>query len=450
MFLAFHAATRGLDITPPRFTALVIVGANPGIGQSALGQVLGIARSGAMMLTDWMEERGLVERRRRPNDGRSWGVHLTARGEELLARMKRRVIAEDRKRAGCSMRASGASSCACSTSSRDEARGAVPQGLARPGAGGGGARRAGGSPALAAPLGPYPARLTERLLHWARECPERDVPRASAMPAAAGARSPTARRWQSRAPPSARRCSSAGFPRSGRSLILSDNDIEHALLALAGAARGRAFVAGVVGLLAGVAPTTQAAPRPRAAHARAGLRRRRRALREGDRRGGAGGHRGRVPRLAEATLFAAPNRRRSRWTPRTPRSAGHDRQIPAHLRLDRQPKAVINTQRMLCSNQQMIAQCAAVPAEAPPVLVDWLPWNHTVRRQPQLRPRALQRRHAVHRRRQAACRGLIEKTLRNLREIAPTIYFNVPRGFEELRAAPAARARAARASSSAA
>jgi len=100
MFLAFHAATRGLDITPPRFTALVIVGANPGIGQSALGQVLGIARSGAMMLTDWMEVRGLAERRRRPNDGRAWGVHLTARGEKLVASMKRRVIAEDRKRAG--------------------------------------------------------------------------------------------------------------------------------------------------------------------------------------------------------------------------------------------------------------------------------------------------------------------------------------------------------------
>jgi DNA-binding MarR family transcriptional regulator len=100
MFIAFHEATRGMDITPPRFTALMIVGANPGIGQSALGQVLGIARSGAMMLTDWMEDRGLAERRRRPNDGRSWGVHLTARGDEFLARTKRKVTAEDRKRAG--------------------------------------------------------------------------------------------------------------------------------------------------------------------------------------------------------------------------------------------------------------------------------------------------------------------------------------------------------------
>jgi DNA-binding MarR family transcriptional regulator len=99
MFLAFHEATRGLEITPPRFTALVIVGANPGISQTTLGRVLGIARSGAMMLTDWMEDRRLAERRQQPDDGRAWGLHLTARGEKLVASMKRRVLAEDRRRA---------------------------------------------------------------------------------------------------------------------------------------------------------------------------------------------------------------------------------------------------------------------------------------------------------------------------------------------------------------
>lgn len=99
MFLAFHEATRGLEITPPRFTALVIVGANPGISQTTLGHVLGIARSGAMMLTDWMAARGLAERRRRPEDARAWGLHLSARGERLVARMKGRVLAEDRRRA---------------------------------------------------------------------------------------------------------------------------------------------------------------------------------------------------------------------------------------------------------------------------------------------------------------------------------------------------------------
>lgn len=99
MFLAFHVATRGLDITPPRFTALVVIGANPGISQSVLGRVLGIARSGAMVLADWFEARGLVERRRKRGDGRAWGLHLTRRGERFVAGMKRRVLARDRQRA---------------------------------------------------------------------------------------------------------------------------------------------------------------------------------------------------------------------------------------------------------------------------------------------------------------------------------------------------------------
>lgn len=99
MFLAFDAATRGLDITPPRFTALVVIGANPGINQSVLGRVLGIARSGAMALTDWFEARGWVERRRRSDDGRAWGLHLTRRGERLVARMKSSVRRHDRRRA---------------------------------------------------------------------------------------------------------------------------------------------------------------------------------------------------------------------------------------------------------------------------------------------------------------------------------------------------------------
>ena len=98
MYLSFHKATHGFDITPPRFTALVMIGANPDMSQSTLGSVLGIARSGAMMLTDWMEARGLVERRQH-KDGRVWGLHLTVRGRKLTEALRRRVIAEDRKRA---------------------------------------------------------------------------------------------------------------------------------------------------------------------------------------------------------------------------------------------------------------------------------------------------------------------------------------------------------------
>jgi DNA-binding MarR family transcriptional regulator len=98
MFIAFHEATRGLDITPPRFTALVIVGSNPGLSQSDLGKVLGIARSGAMLMTDWLEERGLVERRRRNGDERAWGLYLTRKGAELGERLRHRLLELDRKR----------------------------------------------------------------------------------------------------------------------------------------------------------------------------------------------------------------------------------------------------------------------------------------------------------------------------------------------------------------
>jgi DNA-binding MarR family transcriptional regulator len=99
IFHTFHEATRGLHMTPPRFTALVVIGANPGMSQTLLGKVLGIARSGAMGLTDWFEERGLVERRHKPDDARAWGLHLTARGEKLVGKMKQRVAQEERKRA---------------------------------------------------------------------------------------------------------------------------------------------------------------------------------------------------------------------------------------------------------------------------------------------------------------------------------------------------------------
>lgn len=96
-FAAFARATEGLAITPPRYTALVILEANPGISQSALGAVLGTARSGAMALTDWLAEQGLAERRHRPDDGRAWGLYLTERGRALTARLRRRVFEHDQR-----------------------------------------------------------------------------------------------------------------------------------------------------------------------------------------------------------------------------------------------------------------------------------------------------------------------------------------------------------------
>ena len=95
-FEAFSRATAGEQITPPRFTALIILERNPGISQSALGEALGTARSGAMMLADWLEQRGLAERRHRPDDARAWGLFLTSSGAALLRDLKRKVKRHDR------------------------------------------------------------------------------------------------------------------------------------------------------------------------------------------------------------------------------------------------------------------------------------------------------------------------------------------------------------------
>src|SRR5476651_2714034 len=96
-FEAFSRATAGDGITPPRYTALVILEHNPGISQTTLGEILGTARSGAMMLADLLEQRGLAERRHRPDDGRAWGLFLTAKGAALVRNLKRKVRRHDRQ-----------------------------------------------------------------------------------------------------------------------------------------------------------------------------------------------------------------------------------------------------------------------------------------------------------------------------------------------------------------
>ena len=93
------------------------------------------------------------------------------------------------------------------------------------------------------------------------------------------------------------------------------------------------------------------------------------------------------------------------------------------------PKVVINTHRMLCANQRMIAQAWRFLAHEKPVLVDWLPWSHT-----------FGGNHNLH---MVMCHGgtlvidegrpapgLVDKTVANLAEVQPTIWFNVPRGFD--------------------
>jgi feruloyl-CoA synthase len=96
-----------------------------------------------------------------------------------------------------------------------------------------------------------------------------------------------------------------------------------------------------------------------------------------------------------------------------------------------QPKGVINTQRMLCSNQEMLVTALPHLKEVPPVIVDWLPWNHTFGGNHNT-GLVLYNGGTLYIDDGRPIPGQFEATVRNLREIAPTVYFNVPRGFEEL------------------
>ncbi len=95
------------------------------------------------------------------------------------------------------------------------------------------------------------------------------------------------------------------------------------------------------------------------------------------------------------------------------------------------PKAVINTHRMICSNLQQIAQTFSFLEDEPPVIVDWLPWNHTFGGNHDIGI-ALYNGGTFYIDDGKPGPGSIERTARNLREISTTIYFNVPKGYEDL------------------
>ena len=95
------------------------------------------------------------------------------------------------------------------------------------------------------------------------------------------------------------------------------------------------------------------------------------------------------------------------------------------------PKAVVNTQRMLCANQVMIRETMTFLKEEPPVIVDWLPWNHTFGGNHNI-GLVLVNGGSMYLDAGKPMPDSIEETVRNLREISPTVYFNVPKGYESL------------------
>ena len=96
-----------------------------------------------------------------------------------------------------------------------------------------------------------------------------------------------------------------------------------------------------------------------------------------------------------------------------------------------QPKGVINTQRMMCANQESAAAAWTFLDDHPPVIVDWLPWNHTFGGNHNFN---MMLRHGgtLYIDEGKPVPALIGRTVANLREVSPTVYFNVPRGYAAL------------------
>jgi feruloyl-CoA synthase len=296
-------------------------------------------------------------------------------------------------------------------------------------------RRPDGSMLLRSPqkLGPYPNKITERLVHWAQETPDRVL---FAQRDATGA-------WRKvtyvQALHQARAIGQALLERNlspDRPIaILSGNDIEHALLGLG------ALYAGIP-----YAPISPAYSLVSSDLARLrsifdlitpGL------VFAADGKAFARASETVVPADVEIVVTRNPPAGRATLfedlhaTPTTI-DAAHDAingdTIAKFLFTSGStgvPKCVINTQRMWCSNQVMLRQSLAFLADEPPVIVDWAPWHHTAGGNHDVGI-ALFNGGTFYIDDGKPTPGAIEETVRNLREIAPTWYFNVPKGFEAL------------------
>jgi feruloyl-CoA synthase len=284
-------------------------------------------------------------------------------------------------------------------------------------------RRADGCVLLRSPhaLGPYPRRLTERLDYWAAEAPGRLF---LAQRDGAGWRTLSYGQARERARRVGQYLLEQQLSAERPLVVLSGNDLEHALLELG------ALYAGV--------PYTPVAPPYSLASSDFGKLRSIFDLM--------------TPGLVFASDRAAFGRAIEAVVPRDVEVIYEAKERPVSAALDAAhgmvgpdtiakflftsgstgaPKAVINTQRMWCSNQKLTATMFACFQEEPPVLVEWAPWHHTAAGNKGF-GMALYNGGSYYIDEGKPLPGAIEATVKNLREIAPTWYFNVPRGFEAL------------------
>jgi feruloyl-CoA synthase len=290
-------------------------------------------------------------------------------------------------------------------------------------------------------LGPYPERLTDRLVHWAQERPDQTL-FARRVKNADGSSGDWKHITFAQALDAARRIGQGllnrGLSAERPVLILSENDLEHALLALGCLYAGVAYcptspayslISQDYDKLKHVIKTLT----PGLVFASDALRYSRAMLATVAEDVELVCTNGTVPGR-DTTSFAALMATEPTPAVDAAMAATGPDTIAKFLFTSgstKMPKAVINTQRMWCANQAQMTASMPVLAEKELVLVDWLPWNHTFGGNHNF-GMVVYHGGTLYIDDGKPTPALMHETLRNLREISPTVYFNVPTGFEAI------------------